>query len=71
MNITWSIEMPDFDKWEFELSCPICRLDNTITMGQVRREEYFICRGCHNNIKAIDQLGDIQRVKGFMQNIFK
>jgi hypothetical protein len=64
-------QAPDIDRWEFEFPCPICRLTTTITVGQARREEYFICRGCHSTIKAIDHLGGMQRLKQIMQDAFR
>jgi hypothetical protein len=68
-TISWTV--PDTDKFEIEYPCSICRLETTITLGQVRREEYFICRGCHSTIKVIDQLGGVQRFTRRFQNIFR
>lgn len=63
--------MPDIDKWEFGFPCPICELESTVTLQQVRYEEYFICRGCYSTIKVTDQLGGVQRLKQSMQGILK
>ncbi len=69
INFKITFNPPNTDKWEFEFPCPICRLETTITLGQVRREEYFICRGCHSTIKAIDQMGGTQNLKHVMGNL--
>jgi transposase-like protein len=71
IKLTISFEAPNTDSWEFEYSCPICRLETTITLGQVRREEYFICRGCYKTVKVIDHLGDAQHLKDRMNEIFR
>lgn len=71
IKISFTYDPPDTDKWVFEFSCPFCRLKTPLTFGQVRREEYFICRGCHATIKAIDQLGGIQKIKYTFKNLFK
>jgi hypothetical protein len=62
---------PDTDKWMLNFPCPRCELETPITFGQVRREEYFICRGCHATIKAIDQLGSIQVFTQKMRTLFR
>lgn len=71
IKITWNIPEINTDDWEVEFDCPFCRLETPVTLGQFRREEYFICRGCHRTIKAVDKLGDIQRLRDNMRNIFK
>jgi hypothetical protein len=65
-----SFQAPDTDKWGVEFPCPICKLETPITLGQIRREEYFICRGCHSTIKAIDHMGGIHQIRGIMGNLF-
>ncbi len=71
LTIQMSFQVPNIDEWDFEYPCPICRLETTVTLGQVRREEYFICRGCHSTIKIIDQLGDVQHLKQSIEGIFR
>ena len=70
IKVEISYHAPDTDKWEFEFPCPVCKLETPITFGQIRREEYFICRGCLRTIKAIDRMGGIQQLKDIMNNIF-
>jgi hypothetical protein len=69
VKIKWTI--PDTDKWETSYTCHICRLDNTISFGQVRREEYIICRGCHQTVKLIDHLGGMQNLSDRMRKLGK
>lgn len=71
LKITLTYHPPDFDKWESEAPCPICKLKTPIAFGQIRREEYFICRGCHATIKAVDQMGGVQRLKYTIDNFFR
>jgi len=71
IKIKFTYNPPDTDKWKFDFPCPFCKLTTQISFGQIRREEYFICRGCHATIKAIDQLGGVQQIKYKMQNLFR
>jgi hypothetical protein len=71
LHIQISFQIPDTDNWEFDFPCPICKLETPITFGQIRHEEYFICRGCHTTIKAIDQMGGIQQLKQSMETLFR
>lgn len=71
IKIEFSFTPPDTDAWEIDFPCPICKLETPITLGQVRREEYFICRGCHSTVKAIDHMGNIQNLRTQMQNLFR
>lgn len=71
MKISFSFTPPNTDNWEIEYPCSICKLDTTITLGQVRREEYFICRGCHSTIKTIDHLGGVQNLNQTMRDMLK
>lgn len=70
-KIEWNIPEVDTDEWDYEFVCPFCRLETPITFGDLRREEYFICRGCHRTIRAIDKLGDLQRLRDNLRNLFK
>jgi transposase-like protein len=71
LKIEFHVPEINTDEWEIHFPCPYCKLETPVTLGQVRHEEYFICRGCHRTIKAIDQLGDTQRLRDDMRNIFK
>ena len=71
VKIEWNVSQIDTDDWDIEFACPYCRLETPVTLGQFRRAEYFICRGCHRTIKAIDKLGDAQRLRDDMKSLFK
>ena len=47
----------DFDvaKMTVELNCPKCQAPNTVTLGQVKREETVTCTGCSTAIKLHDK----------------
>ncbi|MCZ7554587.1 MAG: hypothetical protein M5U05_18750 [Anaerolineales bacterium] len=69
MKLTISWQAPNTDTWELDYPCPICRLETTVTLGQLRQEEYIICRGCHSTIKLIDQLGGVQHLWDTMRTV--
>lgn len=71
MKITLTYSLPDIDKMEIQFPCPNCKLNTSITLGQVRREEYFICRGCHATVRAIDHMGGVQQLKRKMNNLLR
>ena len=60
-SLELKVEMPDFDKYRLEVPCPLCKLHTWVTLGEIRRQEMTICRGCHVNIYLEDHLGQIQR----------
>lgn len=53
--------MPDFDKYSIEVDCPYCKLDTWVTIGEIKRNDFTICRGCHRNIILEDHLGSVTR----------
>jgi hypothetical protein len=71
LGISIKIEMPDFDRHEIEIDCPVCKLGNWVKLGEIRRREYSICRGCHSNIFLEDHMGGIQRFTRQLIKIFK
>ena len=60
-SIEMSIEAPDFDKHTIEIQCPYCELHTWVRLGEIRRREITICRGCHANIRLEDHMGQFQR----------
>lgn len=71
IKVTLTYTPPDTDKWFFPFPCPKCCLETEITLGQIRREEYFICRGCHINIRAIDHLGGVDTLTKKIRHLFR
>jgi transposase-like protein len=67
VSITWDI--PNFDKEEIDIQCPICKLENPVQFGEIRRRECIICRGCHSNIFLEDHLGTIHRFIKSIDNL--
>jgi Zn ribbon nucleic-acid-binding protein len=47
----------DFDiaQRTIELECPQCQAANSVTLGQVQREETITCVGCKKNVKLSDK----------------
>jgi hypothetical protein len=66
INFAISIQLADLDAHWIEVPCPSCRLETWTRLGEIKRGEYIICRGCHANIHLIDHLG---QVKGFTQSL--
>ena len=71
IDFSIKIDIPDFDRQEIEIDCPVCKLGNWAKLGEIRRRDYLICRGCHVNILLEDHLGGVQRFIDKMKNIFK
>lgn len=74
LNISFNVEMPDLNRHEIEIQCPICKLHNWVKLGEIRRGDFLVCRGCHANVHLEDHLGAVQRfIKQFenFEQIFK
>jgi len=67
-ELSISVSIPDFDKHPVEVDCPYCKLHTWVTMGEIRRRDISICRGCHRNIILEDYLGSFQRSIRNIQN---
>ena len=60
------LNIPELDQVPIEVECPVCLLHTWVKIGEVRRRDFVICRGCHANILLEDHLGQIHRcVRGF------
>lgn len=63
MSIEIQITMPDWDSIELEIPCPRCKCHTWVNLGDIRLGGYRVCRGCHANIKLIDHLGQVGKIK--------
>lgn len=70
-KISIKIQMPNFDRHEIEIECPICRLNNWVRLGEIRRRDFSVCQGCHANLLLEDHLGSLQRTIREIENSFK
>jgi len=70
-DISIKFDIPNLDKHEIEIDCPICMLSTWVKLGEIRRRDYVICRGCHANILLEDHLGSLQRFTNKFNNMFK
>jgi len=61
ISLNISVNIPDFSKHYIEIQCPYCLLHNEVTVGQIQRGDYSICRGCHRTILLSDRLGSMKR----------
>jgi len=61
----------NFDKHEHEIECPHCRLETWISFGEIMRNDFIICRGCHANIILEDHLGDFKKGIKTIENLLK
>ncbi|MGD0220674.1 MAG: hypothetical protein ABSC73_09515 [Acidimicrobiales bacterium] len=62
------INIPDLDRHQIEVKCPVCMLHTWVKLGEIRRRDFVICRGCHANILLEDYLGSVHRsVRSFEQ----
>jgi len=71
MEISFEFSVPNFDRKEIEIDCPKCKLGNWAQLGQIKRREYLICRGCHLNILLEDHLGSVQMALNKLNRIFE
>lgn len=70
-KITLKITLPELNRYPIEIQCPRCELHNWVTLAEVVRRDYVICRGCHANILLIDHLGSFQRFIHDFEKAFK
>jgi hypothetical protein len=68
LKLSISVNVPNFDRKEIEIDCPLCRLGNWVQLGQIKRREYLVCRGCYSNIHLQDHLGGVQRATKLLNN---
>lgn len=61
IEISIKIQLPNLDRKELELECPVCKLHNWTNLGQIRRRDYLVCRGCHSSILLEDHMSQIHR----------
>jgi transposase-like protein len=71
LNFSITIQLPDLDRHEIEIDCPICKLSNWVKIGEIRRRDYVVCRGCHANLLLEDHLGQVQRFTQEFEHLFK
>jgi hypothetical protein len=71
LSISIEVIMPDLDRHLIEVPCPRCDLHTWVTLGEIRRRDYAICRGCHANILLEDHLGSMHRIIRDLESAFK
>lgn len=69
MKITFSVTWPDLDRMEVDIPCPFCRLGTEVNLGEIRRHEIAICRGCHANIRLEDHMGQVHKLVRMFNHI--
>ena len=71
ISFSFKINVPDLDRLAIEIQCPLCRLHTWARLGEFRRRDFVICRGCHANILFQDHLGGLHRFKGSFEQALK
>jgi len=71
MSISIQVHIPDFDRVRIEVPCPICGLHTWVSLGEIRRRDLAVCRGCHANILLEDHLGGIHRFVRGTERVFR
>lgn len=61
VSISLEVSVPHFDRVPIEVPCPICGLHTWVKLGEIRRRDFAICRGCHANMLLEDHLGGVHR----------
>ena len=54
----------------FELNCPKCNTANSVTFGQVKREESVTCSGCGAVLKLVDERKSVAEAISHVNNAF-
>jgi phage FluMu protein Com len=55
LNVSFKGSDFDIAQRTIDLKCPECQVVNSVTLGQVQREETVTCVGCKKNIKLVDK----------------
>jgi len=71
LKLSINIEIPNFDRKEIEIDCPACRLGSWVKLGEIKRRDYLVCRGCHSNIHLQDHSAGVQRITKKINDMFK
>ena len=70
-KLSIQVNVPNLDRFETSIPCPKCHLETQVSLGQIRRREYVVCRGCYINIHLIDHMGSIHRVQKKISHMLK
>jgi hypothetical protein len=70
-SISIKVEIPDLDKHSIEVPCPACRLHTWVRLGEIRRRDFAVCRGCHANLLLEDHLGGLHRFTRSLSGMFE
>lgn len=70
-SLSINVNIPDLDRISFEVECPLCSLHTWIRLGEFRRRDFVICRGCHANMILEDHLGGFHRFKVSFEEMLK
>lgn len=54
----WPIKV---DFLQVNIPCPKCKIQNRVSLGQIKREETIRCVGCRFDIKLLDKEGSVKR----------
>jgi len=71
ISFSLKVNIPDLDRLSIEVECPMCQLHTWVRLGEFRRRDFVICRGCHANIVLADHLGGLHRFKESFEQILK
>jgi Zn ribbon nucleic-acid-binding protein len=55
LNVSFKGSDFDIAQRSIDLKCPQCQAANSVTLGQVQREETVTCVGCKRNIRLVDK----------------
>lgn len=61
LRVSLTVQIPDLDKRLIEVECPRCCLHTYVRLGEIRRRDFAICRGCHATVRLDDHLGTFHR----------
>jgi len=61
ISVSTSGTFESLDRHEIEIECSRCRLHTWVALGEIRRRDFTVCRGCHCTISLADHMGSVHR----------
>jgi transposase-like protein len=69
LSLRVEVHVPELDRRVIDVPCPRCELETPVQLGEIRRGDIIICRGCHSNVRLEDELGGMHRARVRLRRI--
>lgn len=71
IKISVSVGTFNLDRLRTDIPCPRCRLETNVKLGEIRRRDYIVCRGCYWNIHLVDHMSSVHRAQKKINKMLK